>query len=85
MLDLSRLQNLFFTLILVGSYAASVGSMMVKSGAEISATQISQLPNLGATAVTLLGVSHAGYLANKAVDKQSAGQREDTPASQGES
>jgi len=62
-LDLTRLQNLFFTLVLVGVYAVSLGYMLV------DATPISEFPELGSSAVTLLGISHAGYLTSKAVDK----------------
>jgi hypothetical protein len=75
-LDLTRLQNLFFTLILVGAYAASIGSLLARSGVNISTAQISQLPNLDASGVALLGISHAGYLAGKAVDKQPEGKGE---------
>jgi hypothetical protein len=40
---------------------------------SLSTLQISQLPNLDASSMTLLGISHAGYLAGKAVDKQPEG------------
>lgn len=60
MLDLTRLQNLFFTLILVGGYAVSLGSVLV------STSPILAFPEIGASSVTLLGISHVGYLAGKA-------------------
>jgi len=64
-LDLTRLQNLFFTLILLGSYAAALGALFAApSGA------INQFPDLGTSEVALLGMSAAGYLGAKAVDKQ---------------
>jgi hypothetical protein len=62
-LDLTRLQNLLFTLILVGVYVVSLGYMLT------SAIPISEFPQLGDSAVTLLAISHAGYLTGKAVDK----------------
>lgn len=60
LLDLSRFQNLFFTLILVGGYAVSLGGML------ITTSPISEFPAIGASTVTLLGISHVGYLAGKA-------------------
>jgi len=67
-LDLTRLQNLFFTLILIGSYAASLGSILISASGTIS-----KFPEIGASNLALLGISHAGYLASKAVDKQPEG------------
>lgn len=62
-LDLTRLQNLFFTLVLVGTYAVSLAYMLVDT------IPISEFPELGSGAVTLLTISHGGYLTGKAVDK----------------
>ena len=64
-LDLTRLQNLLFTLIIVGAYAASLG-------ASLSASQgpISQFPEIGAGSLALLAISHAGYLTGKAITKE---------------
>jgi hypothetical protein len=67
-LDLSRLQNLFFTLILLGAYAACLGSYLVDHAATKSA--LDQFPALSASALALLAISHAGYLGSKAIDKQ---------------
>jgi len=64
-LDLTRLQNLFFTLILIGSYAVSLGSILVSASGSIT-----EFPELGTSQLALLGISHAGYLTIKAVDKQ---------------
>jgi hypothetical protein len=65
--DLTRLQNLFFTLILVGAYAGSLWSLFGKGGS------ISDFPALAPSSLALLGISHAGFLAGKAVDKQPEG------------
>ncbi len=67
-LDLTRLQNLFFTLILIGSYAASLGNLLVSS-----AGLIDKFPELGSSNLALLAISHAGYLVGKAIDKQPEG------------
>lgn len=69
-LDISRLQNLFFTLILVGVYLVALNSML---GAVGAGTLIDQFPALSSSMVALLGISHAGYLAAKAVPKQTDG------------
>jgi hypothetical protein len=78
-LDLARLQNLFFTIILVGTYAASLGGFLMSSvtppsGAPISwvPPAIVQFPDLAASSVALLAISHAGYLVSKAATKQTA-------------
>lgn len=74
-LDLARLQNLFFTLVLVGAYAATLGNMFAgAAGSSGSAAPISQFPALDASIVALLGISHGGYLVGKAVDKQPKGE-----------
>ena len=77
MLDLTRLQNLFFTFVLIGAYAANLGSLWVSRTAELSASSISQFPPIGASSIALPGISHAGYLAGKAVDKQPEGTSSD--------
>ena len=64
-LDLTRLQNLLFTLIIVGAYAASLGAMLKGSQAPIT-----QFPEIGAGSLALLAISHAGYLTGKAVNKE---------------
>lgn len=64
-LDLTRLQNLLFTLIIVGAYAASLGAMLKTAQAPIT-----QFPEIGAGSLALLAISHAGYLTGKAIDKE---------------
>ncbi len=74
-LDLSRLQNLFFTLVLVGAYAATLGNLFAGAAAGSgSAAPITQFPALDASIVALLGISHGGYLAGKAANKQPKGE-----------
>ena len=74
-LDLTRLQNLFFTLILIGSYAVSLGSILVSALVSASGS-ITKFPELGTSQLALLGISHAGYLVSKAVDKQPEGKQQ---------
>ena len=77
-LDLTRVQNLFFTLILIGSYAASLGSTLLALATGkiipelVSASGIIGFPSLHESAIALLGISHAGYLVAKAIDKEPA-------------
>lgn len=74
-LDLTRLQNLFFTLILIGAYGVLLGSTLLSAGSSVSL--ISKFPPLDESSIALLGISHAGYLATKAVDKQKEGPPEE--------
>jgi hypothetical protein len=76
-IDLTRLQNLFFTFILVGTYMASLNVMfseLVTKTPEIQDIAenfpIASFPELGSSAIALLAISHAGYLVVKAIDKQ---------------
>jgi hypothetical protein len=61
-LDLAKIQMFYFTLILVLSYAVSLGAMLISAEAKISA-----FPAFDAGMVALLGISNAGYLTDKAV------------------
>ncbi|MBN1372707.1 MAG: hypothetical protein JW987_12270 [Anaerolineaceae bacterium] len=67
-LDLTRLQNLFFTLILVGTYTALLANGLAKD------PNITAFPQFSDSGNALLAISHAGYLAGKSVDKQSEGE-----------
>lgn len=76
-IDLTRLQNLFFTFVLVGSYMSSLSAMFAKLVTQTAEIQniadnfpITSFPELGTGAITLLTISHVGYLAAKAIDKQ---------------
>lgn len=59
--DLGKLQMFFFTLILVVGYAAAIGAMFRETGPIVA------LPGVEDGMNTLLGISHTGYLANKAI------------------
>lgn len=60
-LDMGRIQMLFFTLILVLAYGIEIGTLLNGTAA------IQGFPALNEGIVALLGISHAGYLVNKAV------------------
>jgi len=61
-LDLAKIQLLFFTAVLVVIYAAALGRLLKGSFGAIH-----EFPPISDGMVTLLGISHAGYLSNKAV------------------
>lgn len=60
--DLAKAQMFFFTMVIGVSYAAD---LFYKLGGEIITDQF---PPLSDGVVTLMGISHAGYLASKGVD-----------------
>jgi hypothetical protein len=59
-LDLGKVQNFYFTVILVFGYGAALAGLFAKSDPILA------LPVFSQGAVALLGISHAAYLANKA-------------------
>ena len=59
-LDLGKIQLFFFTLILVFAYLVAMGNLFESAAFD-------RFPELDASMLALLGISHAGYLANKAV------------------
>jgi hypothetical protein len=63
-LDMGKIQMFYFTLIIVFAYGSALAEMFesMKSG-------ITHFPALSSGTVALLGISHAGYLANKAVTR----------------
>jgi hypothetical protein len=76
-IDLTRLQNLLFTFVLVGTYMATLNNMfatLVTVTPEVKDIAlnfpIKEFPPLGSSAIALLLISHAGYLAAKAIDNQ---------------
>ena len=81
-LDLSRLQNLFISLVLVTAYAASLGCYLLKVVNEIGGMPIDKFPELNASFVALLTISHAGYLVGKAVPNQPEGEPESEDGAQ---
>ena len=75
-IDLTRLQNLFITFVLVGAYAAALGSMFTNLVTATPAVQnITAFPALGSSAIALLTISHSGYLIAKAIDNQPSVQK----------
>jgi hypothetical protein len=73
-LDLAKVQMFFFTLALVLAYAVELGGQFANSTGLIS-----MLPDIHPSMTTLLGISHAGYLANKAIPRNSPPQPTDSP------
>jgi hypothetical protein len=73
-LDLAKVQMFFFTLALVLAYAVAVGALFLDS----QDTLLGSLPALSAGFVTLLGISHAGYLTSKALPHSKEADRDDT-------
>jgi hypothetical protein len=73
-LDLSKVQMFFLTIILVLVYGVALGTMFMGVGDGVSPTTltITAFPTLSTTMVTLLGISQVGYLAYKAVPRNSA-------------
>lgn len=65
-IDVGKFQAFWITLILIAAYVAQAAAEI--SGAT-SADQVTALPGFDATFVTLLGISHAGYLAGKIPDR----------------
>jgi hypothetical protein len=73
-LDLAKLQMLFFTIIVIGAYGVAVASLFNRS----LQSAITSLPALDGGVVAMLGVSHAGYLTNKAIPKPGSDENDDT-------
>ena len=63
--DIARLQAFFFTMILVLTYAVNAVAYLA------SVKQVSELPALGASGLSLLAISTGIYLTSKAVPKES--------------
>ena len=61
-LDLGKVQMFLFTVVLILGYGLAVGDMLDESTAPFTA-----LPALDEGVVTLLAISHAGYLTRKAL------------------
>jgi len=60
-LDLSKVQMFYFTLMLVLVYAVALGRMFAVSSGKIAA-----FPDVDASMVALMGISHAGHLVKQA-------------------
>jgi hypothetical protein len=70
-LDIARLQMLFFTLISVAAFAVYLGHVFVSNAPGVFAAQ-ALFPELDESLVTLLGISHGGYLTAKALPRANA-------------
>lgn len=74
--DVSRLQNVVITIVLVLGYFAallkvtSTPAITMLASLEITNTPLGPLPDLGETFASLLFVSHATYLIAKAHDSR---------------
>lgn len=62
LLDLGKVQMFFFTLIIVLAYASALSALFQQGRGPIQA-----LPVIDGGMLALLGISHAGYLVNKAL------------------
>jgi hypothetical protein len=69
-IDLGKLQMFYFTVILALAYAVSIGVVFTHDG--IGGTHALQFPALNDQFLVLLGISHVGYLAYKAVPRDGA-------------
>lgn len=76
-LDLGKVQLFYFTLLLVIAYGAAVVQLL-RSGRSDGWSD--HLPALSSGMVALLGISHAGYLTNKAAPHSRTGEGETAPA-----
>lgn len=61
-LDLGKMQMFFFTVILVLAYASALSTLFQQGAGPVLA-----LPAIDGGMLALLGISHAGYLVNKAL------------------
>ena len=66
-LDLAKIQMFFFTVLIVLSYCVAVGTSL--RGRTIP----DALPDIGEGMLALLGISHGGYLAGKALPAPKTG------------
>ena len=68
--DLAKVQMFLFTVVALGAFAAMIAKGLRHLPADPAklAEALKQLPLLPEGLVAILGISHAGYLANKTVD-----------------
>jgi len=62
LLDVAKIQLFYFTVIVVIAYAAALGHMFWTNAVPFEA-----FPDLSSGMIALLGISHGGYLTNKAI------------------
>jgi xanthosine utilization system XapX-like protein len=65
-LDMAKIQMLYFTVALVLGYGVALGSMFANSSVN---NPVTALPAMAPGVLAILGISHAGYLTNKAIPK----------------
>jgi hypothetical protein len=75
MVDLSKVQQLLITLLLLGTYAGAVVNAIARK------SPFDALPPLSTQFVGLMAVSHAGYLAYKAAPKPAPDSPQPSPSS----
>jgi len=76
--DLSKIQQVAITLLLVGVYSAQIITLFAGLGAPGS--KLASLPVLGQQFVVLMAISHASYLAYKAAPHTASGDPNAAPA-----
>lgn len=64
-LDATRVQMVFFTVVVWLAYAYELGRLFYDAGAGAGAGSIESLPEISGGMLALLGISHAGYLGGK--------------------
>ena len=74
--DITKFQNLWLTLIVIAAYVVSAINYI---GTKTDPGALNALPGFNGTLLTLLGISHAGYLAGKLPDKKSPALRSAPP------
>lgn len=62
-LDLSKVQMLFFTVIIAFAYCVAIGYSLIEPGAA----GMDHLPEFSTSLLALLGISHGGYLTSKSI------------------
>jgi hypothetical protein len=67
LIDLSKVQMFFFTVAIIVSYAAALGSVMSNQATLMNPLGVN-FPSFSSSLNTLLAISHAGYLTVKSVD-----------------
>jgi len=67
LVDMSKVQMLFFTVVVIAAYAAAILSMLLDMKTLMTATSLS-FPDFAPSTNALLGISHGTYLSVKTVD-----------------
>jgi hypothetical protein len=76
--DLARIQMFFFTLIVLATYAFALWNLF----GALDGQGVEAFPGLDESVLTLIGISHGGYLASKAVPHSSPPEGEDDVAAE---